>query len=126
MTQSYSVNKNGETNRQGVHEAGVRLISSSSSSNFESESTVLRKEMGVEKDKLEKIEIGGEERCKLRCIHWTKVVWAFIILWVSVADVTVIIYLSYVHFHHSADIQAWLMLLPILMNFIGIFTFLSE
>lgn len=61
-----------------------------------------------------------------RCISRLKIVWAFLSFLLSVADVTVIIYLSYLHFHHSQDMMAWLMLLPIVLNFIGIFTFLSK
>lgn len=64
--------------------------------------------------------------CRKRCISRVKIIWAFISFLLSVADVTVIIYLSYLHFHHSQDLMAWLMLMPIVLNFIGIFTFLSK
>jgi len=63
---------------------------------------------------------------KARCISRFKIVWAFISFLISTADVMVIIWLSYLHFSHSSDLIAWLMLLPILLNFIGIFTFLSK
>lgn len=66
------------------------------------------------------------KECSKRCVSRVKIVWSFISFLLSVADVTVIIYLSYMHFHHSQDMMAWLMLLPILLNFIGIFTFLSK
>lgn len=66
------------------------------------------------------------KECRKRCISRLKIVWAFVSFLLSVADVTVIIYLSYLHFHHSQDLMAWLMLLPIVLNFIGIFTFLSK
>lgn len=138
MTQSYTVsNKGNDTTQNGGTEAGVRLLSSSSSnSNLEgvteriyvttsSGSTVEMRKGFSEKEQMEKIEIEAEER-KKRCVHWTKIIWSFISFLISVADVTVIIYLSYLHFHHSSDIIAWLMLMPILLNFIGIFTFLSE
>jgi hypothetical protein len=55
-----------------------------------------------------------------------RIIWSFISFSLTVADVTVIIYLSSLHFSHSSDLIAWLMLLPILLNFIGIFTFLSK
>lgn len=61
-----------------------------------------------------------------RCVSRWKIIWAFVSFLISVADVTVIIYLSYLHFNHSQDMMAWLMLLPIVLNFIGIFTFLSK
>ncbi len=63
---------------------------------------------------------------KERCISRIKIVWAFVSFLITVADVTVIIYLSYLHFSHSSDLIAWLMLLPILLNFIGIYTFLNK
>ncbi|KAJ6625685.1 hypothetical protein Bhyg_16313 [Pseudolycoriella hygida] len=67
------------------------------------------------------------KKCGKRCISVWKIIWAFLSFLISVTDVTVIIYLSYLHFHHSEDnMMAWLMLLPIVLNFIGIFTFLSN
>lgn len=66
------------------------------------------------------------KECDKRCVPRVKMFWSFVSFLISVADVTVIIYLSYSHFHHSQDMMAWLMLLPILLNFIGIFTFLSK
>jgi len=64
--------------------------------------------------------------CRRRLVPKFKIAWAFISFLISLADVTVIIYLSYLHFSHSSDLVAWLMLLPILLNFIGIFTFLAK
>lgn len=144
MTQSYAVNKNidskGGGSADSTAEAGVRLLRSSSNPNVvevenmtASETAMEEKQIafiktgknGSGKEKMDKIEIEKEE-CHKKCVHWAKIVWSFISFWISVADVTVIIYLSYLHFHHSSDIMAWLMLLPILLNFIGIFTFLSE
>jgi len=61
-----------------------------------------------------------------RSVSRIKLFWIFVTFIISVADVTVIIWLSYLHFSHSSDLVAWLMLLPILLNFIGIFTFLSK
>lgn len=66
------------------------------------------------------------KKCDERCVSRWKIIWAFLSFLISVADVTVIIYLSYLHFNHSQDMMAWLMLLPIVLNFIGIFTFLSK
>lgn len=67
------------------------------------------------------------KKCGKRCISVWKIIWAFLSFVISVTDVTVIIYLSYLHFNHSEDnMMAWLMLLPIVLNFIGIFTFLSK
>ncbi|KAG4069047.1 hypothetical protein HA402_008358 [Bradysia odoriphaga] len=68
-----------------------------------------------------------KKQCSKRCISIWKIIWAFLSFLISVTDVTVIIYLSYLHFNHSEDnMMAWLMLLPIVLNFIGIFTFLSN
>lgn len=66
------------------------------------------------------------KKCDERCVSRWKIIWAFVSFLISVGDVTVIIYLSYLHFNHSQDMMAWLMLLPIVLNFIGIFTFLSK
>jgi hypothetical protein len=77
-----------------------------------------------EKAELEKI--AKKEEKHRRCLSKIKIIWAFISCLISAADVVVIIVLSYLHFIHEHDIIAWLMLLPILLNFIGIFTFLSK
>lgn len=66
------------------------------------------------------------KKCDERCVSYWKIFWALLSFLISVADVTVIIYLSYVHFSHSQDLMAWLMCMPIVLNFIGIFTFLSK
>lgn len=76
------------------------------------------------KELLERVEEDKDEQKKP--IRWTKIIWAFISFWISLADISLVIYVSYLHFSNSSDIFAWLMLLPILLNFIGIFTFLSE
>lgn len=78
----------------------------------------------TKKELLERIEENEEQQRNPIC--WTKIIWAFTSFCISLADVTVVIYLSYLHFSERSDIIAWMMLLPILLNFIGIFTFLSE
>lgn len=136
MTQSYTVTDTSNESKTTCKDVGVRLLSNlpnsslcddtiQCSSDSRNSSGSFKELIKDEKKTLEKIEIEKEEQCK-KCVHWSKVIWAFVGFLISVADVTVILYLAYLHFHHSQDIMAWLMLLPILLNFIGIFTFLSE
>lgn len=91
-------------------------------SQFQEGTTSELQVLGMDKSKNE-VE---RAQCKKRCLSKIKIIWSFLSFLISVADVTVIIWLSYLHFSHSQDILAWLMLLPILLNFIGIFTFLSK
>lgn len=76
------------------------------------------------KELIERVE--EENETEKKPIRWTKIIWSFISFLISLADISLVIYVSYLHFRNSSDIVAWLMLLPILLNFIGIFTFLSE
>ncbi|CAL8089666.1 unnamed protein product [Orchesella dallaii] len=129
MTQSYTVTKSDKTNNgsDGAPDVGIRLLSSNL--NSEGEISIIHSSTNMKNgsnEKPEKTEVKDEDGKCRKCVHWTKVIWSFVTFVISVTDVLVIIYLSYLHFHHSSDIIAWLMLLPILMNFIGIFTFLSD
>ncbi len=55
-----------------------------------------------------------------------KIIWSFISFLLSGTDMAVIIWLSHLHFSSNESIIAWLMLTPILLNFVGIFTYLSK
>jgi len=87
---------------------------------------VIRMVEAVKDEKAELEKTARKEERHKRCISRIKILWSFISCLISAADVIVIIVLSYLHFIHEQDIIAWLMLLPILLNFIGIFTFLSK
>ena len=75
-------------------------------------------------------EAGSDEppldRSKKQDCGTKSIAWPLFSFLASAADVVVILYLAYTHFVHSHDILGWLMLLLILLNFIGIFAFLSK